>query len=174
MWLAGAVTFIITTVAGMAPATSAVITPSALVTTAPSAVGALFSTSEGRLGTHFCTASVVDSPAGDLLVTAAHCVAGYSGTAPAGLAFVPGYDDGTAPYGVWTVTRIFVDSAWASTANPDDDVAFLAVAQPGGDTAIEKVKISRSAARTGPAPSVLARCSSTAAATPMARAAAPF
>jgi V8-like Glu-specific endopeptidase len=139
MWLAGAVTFIITTVAGMAPATSAVITPSALVTTAPSAVGALFSTSGGRLGTHFCTASVVDSPAGDLLVTAAHCVAGYSGTAPAGLAFVPGYDDGTAPYGVWTVTRIFVDSAWASTANPDDDVAFLAVAQSGGDTAIENV-----------------------------------
>ena len=29
------------------------------------AVGALFTASAGRLGQHFCTASVVDSPAGD-------------------------------------------------------------------------------------------------------------
>jgi hypothetical protein len=40
------------------------------------AVGALFSLSEGQLGTHFCTASVVHSPHGDLAVTAAHCVTG--------------------------------------------------------------------------------------------------
>src|SRR5262249_44476971 len=40
------------------------------------AVGALFTTS-GRndlLGSHFCTASVVDSPHRDLVLTAAHCV----------------------------------------------------------------------------------------------------
>jgi hypothetical protein len=43
-------------------------------------VGALFTTSSGQLGKHFCTASVVDSPAGDLLMTAAHCVTGTSGT----------------------------------------------------------------------------------------------
>lgn len=147
-WLAGPLTLIITTVAVMAPATSAVLAPSALVTAAPpagavavaaAAVGALFSTSRGRLSTHFCTASVVDSPAGDLLVTAAHCVTGYSDPAPAGLAFVPGYDNGKAPYGVWTVTRIFVDRAWETASNPDDDVAFLTVAQPGGDTPIENV-----------------------------------
>jgi V8-like Glu-specific endopeptidase len=124
-------------------AAPAVMTPSAPVTVTQSAgmpaVGALFSMNGARLGAHFCTASVVDSPAGDLLVTAAHCVAAYSGATPAGLAFAPGYDNGTAPYGVWTVTRIFVDSAWASTANPDDDVAFLAVAQPGRDIAIENV-----------------------------------
>jgi V8-like Glu-specific endopeptidase len=81
----------------------------------------------------------VDSPAGDLLVTAAHCVTGYSDRAPAGLAFVPGFGNGKAPYGVWTVTRIFVDSAWENTSNPDDDVAFLTVVQPGGDTPIENV-----------------------------------
>jgi V8-like Glu-specific endopeptidase len=103
------------------------------------AVGALFSTSDGQLRAHFCTASVVDSPAGDLLVTAAHCVTGYSDTSPAGLAFVPGYDNGYAPYGVWPVTRVFVDSAWESTADPNDDVAFLAVAQPGGSTPIEDI-----------------------------------
>jgi V8-like Glu-specific endopeptidase len=117
-------------------------TLSALVTNpvdGTSAVGALFSTSDGQLRTHFCTASVVHSPAGDLLVTAAHCVAGYSDTSPAGLAFVPGYDNGYAPYGIWPVTRVFVDAAWESTANPDDDFAFLAVAQPGNNTPIEDI-----------------------------------
>ncbi|HEY7360835.1 MAG TPA: hypothetical protein VH642_08495, partial [Streptosporangiaceae bacterium] len=33
------------------------------------AVGALFTVSGGQLRRHFCTASVVDSPAGDLLIT---------------------------------------------------------------------------------------------------------
>jgi V8-like Glu-specific endopeptidase len=117
-------------------------TLSALVTNPAgrtSAIGALFSTSGGQLRTHFCTASVVHSPAGDLLVTAAHCVTGYSDTSPAGLAFVPGYDNGYAPYGIWPVARVFVDSAWESTANPDDDFAFLTVAQPGSSTPIEDV-----------------------------------
>jgi V8-like Glu-specific endopeptidase len=64
------------------------------------AVGAMFSTSGGRLGTHFCTASVIDSPAGDLLVTAAHCVNGFSDASPANLAFVPGFANGTALWGL--------------------------------------------------------------------------
>jgi len=113
-------------------------TPSTVVSAGSPAVGALFTVSDGQLGAHFCTASVVDSPAGDLLITAAHCVAGYSDTNPADLAFVPGYN-GTAPFGTWTVTRIFVDQAWASTADPADDVAFLAVAQPRTGTPIQNV-----------------------------------
>lgn len=40
------------------------------------AVGALFSLSGGHLGRHFCTASVVNSPVRDLVITAAHCVSG--------------------------------------------------------------------------------------------------
>ncbi len=103
------------------------------------AVGAMFTTSGGRLMAHFCTASVVDSPAGDLLVTAAHCVRGYSGTRPADLVFVPSFDNGTAPYGVWTITRIFVDSAWASDADPGHDVAFLVVSQRGSSTSIQDI-----------------------------------
>ncbi len=116
--------------------------PSAMATSKPfngtPAVGALFSMNHGQLGSHFCTASVVDSPDRDMLVTAAHCVQDYSATAPKGLAFVPGYDNGTAPYGVWTVTRIFVNQAWASGSDPDDDVAFLTVAQRSG-IAVESV-----------------------------------
>jgi V8-like Glu-specific endopeptidase len=91
------------------------------------AIGALFTISNGQLTGHFCTASVVHSPSQDLLVTAAHCVAGYAGSSVSGLVFVPGYADGSTPYGVWTVTRVFVDRAWTGSADPDDDVAFLTV-----------------------------------------------
>jgi V8-like Glu-specific endopeptidase len=98
------------------------------------AVGALFTMSGNGLGSHFCTASVIDSPNGDLVITAAHCVSGLSST----VAFVPGYN-GEAPYGVWIVTRVYVDASWSSSSDPDDDVAFLRVSQPGSSVPIEQV-----------------------------------
>jgi V8-like Glu-specific endopeptidase len=94
------------------------------------AVGVLFTTtSGGGLGGHFCSASVVDSPGRDLVITAAHCVSG-SNSAP--IAFVPGYDNGRMPYGIWRVTKVIADPSWISSANPDADVAFLVVTGPGG------------------------------------------
>jgi V8-like Glu-specific endopeptidase len=99
------------------------------------AVGALFTISRGKLGHHFCTASVVGSPHGDLVITAAHCASGSA----ADLVFVPGYHGGAAPYGIWTVTKIYADKAWTSSADPDDDVAFLKVGQQGSIVPIEDV-----------------------------------
>jgi V8-like Glu-specific endopeptidase len=93
------------------------------------AVGALFTTSGAGLGRHFCTGSVVDSPGGNLVVTAAHCVSGKSSGS---IIFLPGYDDGRIPYGIWRVTRVVVSQNWIATADPDDDVAFLVVTGPGG------------------------------------------
>ena len=99
------------------------------------AVGALFTISNGKLGTHFCTASVIHSPHGNLLITAAHCVTGTQGT----IAFVPGYANGSAPYGIWHITRVFTGQAWASSSDPGDDVAFVTVSQPGASVPIEDV-----------------------------------
>lgn len=99
------------------------------------AVGALFTSDSGKLGSHFCTASVTDSPHGNLLITAAHCVTGVQGS----IVFVPGYSDGSTPYGVWNVTRVFTDPAWQLASDPDDDVAFLEVSQPGSSVPIEDV-----------------------------------
>ncbi|MEU6599033.1 trypsin-like serine peptidase [Streptomyces flaveolus] len=94
-------------------------------------VGALFEADRaGRLaGGHFCTASVVHSPQGDLIVTAAHCVAGVD----ADLVFVPGYRDGRAPYGEWKVTRRFLPDGWAKGRDEDSDVAFAAVTGRHGE-----------------------------------------
>ncbi len=74
------------------PVTTPVTTPPAPANPAASPVGALFAD-----GSHFCTASVVHSEAGDLVLTAAHCVRD-------GMTFAPGYHDGVTPFGMWTVT----------------------------------------------------------------------
>jgi V8-like Glu-specific endopeptidase len=99
------------------------------------AVGALFTESDGKLGTHFCTASVVDSAAGDLAVTAAHCVYGRTGT----LVFAPGYANGKTPYGIWTVAKIYTDGAWDASADPDHDVASLRLSDAADGTPIENL-----------------------------------
>jgi V8-like Glu-specific endopeptidase len=103
------------------------------------AVGALFIVSGGQLRNHFCTASVVASRAGNVLVTAAHCLDGYSLRDPANLVFVPGYHNGITPYGIWPVTRAYVNSAWSKTGDPDDDVAFLVVGRADRSASIESV-----------------------------------
>jgi len=122
------------------------------------ATGALFGGPPEQLGDHYCTAAVVDSPTGDMLVTAAHCVADGDGTpARTGMSFAPGYHDHAAPYGVWTVTASAVDEPWLGHADPDHDIAFLTVRRaddrpvqqvvggyrlvldPGSDTAVDAI-----------------------------------
>ncbi len=73
---------------------------------------------------HFCSASVVDSPQGDVVLTAAHCVVGTGRD----LVFVPGYDRGREPYGSWQVTAAYAAPAWLRHRDPADDFAFLRVA----------------------------------------------
>jgi V8-like Glu-specific endopeptidase len=99
------------------------------------AVGALFTESSGKLGTHFCAASVVHSMYGDLAITAAHCVTGQQGT----IVFVPGYANGKAPYGVWQVAQVFTDEAWQSSQDPNDDVAFLRLSNAADGVPVEDV-----------------------------------
>ncbi|MFJ9543107.1 trypsin-like serine peptidase [Streptomyces sp. NPDC101225] len=92
-------------------------------------VGALFGAGRGSpsAGGHFCTASVVHSPNRDLVVTAAHCLDGGGD-----LVFVPGYRDGRAPYGVWSVRRSFLPDGWAKGQDEDSDVAFAVVEDRDG------------------------------------------
>jgi V8-like Glu-specific endopeptidase len=92
------------------------------------AVGALFTVSDGKPTKHFCTAGVVHSAHGDLAVTAAHCVTGAQGQ----IVFMPGYANGKEPYGAWPVTAVYTNQAWQSTQDPDDDVAFLRLADEKG------------------------------------------
>ena len=121
------------------------VTTVAAATTDAARVGALFEASDAAhlTGEHFCTASVVHSPHHDLVVTAAHCL-GTGGD----LVFVPGYRDGTAPYGVWRVTRAFLPDGWAKGQDEDSDVAFATLAARGDENIEDVVGGNRFAPRT--------------------------
>lgn len=110
---------------GASPRSSATVRGSTLPAVDPAvdpAVGPLYPTATGTV--HLCTASVVDSPGHDLLLTAAHCVAGTG----AGMSFAPGAAHGHDPYGRWTVTAAYAAPAWILHQNPQADVAVLVVA----------------------------------------------
>jgi V8-like Glu-specific endopeptidase len=85
-------------------------------------VGALFGSATSKK--HFCTASVVASPGGDVLMTAAHCITGSA----KGFSFAPGFHKGEAPYGRWTVTGAYFAPEWMANQAPTRDFAFLTVA----------------------------------------------
>ncbi|MGW4561482.1 trypsin-like serine peptidase [Streptomyces sp. NPDC004561] len=106
------------------------VTADAVASRRSARVGALFGAdrADNLAGGHFCTASVVHSPHGNLIVTAAHCVNGGDSN----LVFVPGYRDGRAPYGVWKVTRRFLPDGWARDQDEDSDIALAVVADQHG------------------------------------------
>jgi V8-like Glu-specific endopeptidase len=105
-----------------AGATAATKVPTRTYYDGSATVGALFGSATAT--SHFCTASVVDSSAGDVILTAAHCLRGTG----AGLVFVPEYRDGKEPLGAWTVTAAYGAPAWIRSGDTDDDFAFLTVA----------------------------------------------
>jgi V8-like Glu-specific endopeptidase len=74
--------------------------------------------------TYTCTASVIASREGDLVITAAHCVVG-SGF---GWRFAPGYDNGVERYGLWSVVGFYGASAWVHSTMASSDYAIVKVA----------------------------------------------
>ncbi|MFB7474734.1 trypsin-like serine peptidase [Kitasatospora sp. NPDC056184] len=108
-------------------------TATAPATPEAATVGALFSGTVGA-GTHFCTASVLHSTTGNLLLTAAHCVED-----PGGVTFAPGYRDGRAPYGTWRVTAVHTTAGWSHDGDQDEDFAILETAADTSGRRIEDV-----------------------------------
>ncbi|MET9629271.1 trypsin-like peptidase domain-containing protein [Lentzea sp. NPDC006480] len=111
-------------------------TPQSQVTTPRAEVGAL---SEGSDPTgHGCTGSVVSSPRGNVIVTAAHCVHGRRN-----IFFTPGYHDGQAPYGTWQSATIHIDPGYETNSDINGagspyDYAFV-VLQPRNGKNIAEV-----------------------------------
>ncbi len=98
-------------------------------------VGVLFYVGDD-MRNHFCTASVVHSPKGNMIITAGHCSHGDEA------AFVPDYRQGSGkqPFGVWAVDREFVDPRRDSTGEDSDlDFAFATVKPDGRGRQIERV-----------------------------------
>ena len=89
-------------------------------------VGALFL---GGGDLHTCTAAVLDSTDGDLILTAAHCVA-----QDVDITFVAGFADTAGPADIWHVDAIYLDPRWVQNQDPLADFAILRVTRDGGGT----------------------------------------
>ncbi len=96
------------------------------------ATGKVFFTLAGT--DYVCSAAAVTSPRADVVVTAGHCVSDGAGHWATNWTFVPGYTDGTAPYGRWTARRFFTPPQWVNGAAQRDDVAFVTVSPAPGAT----------------------------------------
>lgn len=101
-----------------------------------SAAGRLFFNING--GTYVCSASLIKR---GLMVTAAHCVAGFgTNKTYAGHAFVPAYSSGSAPFGVWAASKIFVSASYLNGTSScsvkgivcSDDVAVIVLNPQSG------------------------------------------
>ena len=87
-------------------------------------VGAIFL---GGGDFHACTAAVLHSAEGNLVLTAAHCL-GVGGPTT----FVPGFARQAAPDDVWTVDVIYLDPRWVANKDPHADYAIARVSRPTG------------------------------------------
>ena len=103
-------------------------------------VGAMFL---GGTDLHACTGSVLHSAAGNLVLTAAHCLAGGQAT------FVPGFTGQAAPGDFWTLDAVYLDPRWVAAKDPRADYAIARVSRPDGGS-VEAVV--GSALSLGPAP----------------------
>lgn len=87
-------------------------------------VGALFF---GAGDLHTCTGSVLHSAGGDLVLTAAHCLA--AGTA---VTFVPGLSGAAAAPDSWTLDTVYLDARWTTDKDPHADYAIARVSRADG------------------------------------------
>ena len=93
-------------------------------------VGAVF---VGGQTLHVCSGSVLDSPAGDLVLTAAHCLADGVDAY-----FVPGFADDAADEEFWTIDAVYLDPRWIESQDPLADFAIARVSRDGGGSIEER------------------------------------
>jgi V8-like Glu-specific endopeptidase len=97
------------------------------------AVGKIFFTLGGS--DFVCSGALVRSKHAYVVLTAAHCVRNGRGQWATNWTFVPGYKDGTDPYGQYTARRFFVSPRWTGpdTGRERYDVAFVRVTPAAAD-----------------------------------------
>lgn len=104
-----------TTVRGSVP-TAAAVAPDPRI-------GAIF---VGGGDTHACTGSVLNSSTGDLVLTAAHCMAdGVEAD------FVPAFQGDADSSAMWRVTAVYLDPRWVADEDPLADYAIVRVSRDG-------------------------------------------
>jgi hypothetical protein len=86
-------------------------------------IGAVFL---GNKSLHTCSGSVLDSMHGDLIITAAHCIAD-----DVDAYFVPGFAEDAEPEDFWHLDEVYLDPRWVSDQDPAADYAIARVSTDG-------------------------------------------
>jgi V8-like Glu-specific endopeptidase len=92
--------------------------------------GKVFFTEDGL--DYVCSGSVVPAANKSTVTTAGHCVNEGPGAYVTNFAFVPAYNNGSAPYGVWSAKALATTTQWRSSGDINYDVGFAVVGQVNG------------------------------------------
>lgn len=96
---------------------------------------------------HVCTGSVVHSTGGNLMMTAAHCLAGATQ-----ITFVPGFagDAPPAPADVWKADAVYLDPRWTASKDPNADYAIARLSNDAGGSVESRAGLALTLGKTPP------------------------
>lgn len=97
-------------------------------------IGKVFFTLGGT--DYVCSANSVVSNNENTVSTAGHCLKDGAGAWASKFAFVPAYENGNAPYGVWAATSLYATSQWSASGDISYDTAFAVVSNPSGSASL--------------------------------------
>jgi hypothetical protein len=89
-------------------------------------VGAVFL---GGGSLHTCSGAVIGSAGGNLILTAAHCIA-----EGVDAALVAGFNNEAAPENVWHIDAVYLDPRWVQNQDPMADFTIARVSREAGGT----------------------------------------
>ena len=105
---------------------------SAVRETPVSHIGKVFFTLDGV--DYVCSGNVVSAANKSVVATAGHCLNEGPGDFATRWTFVPGYENGAAPYGQWTATELTAPTQWTQQGDITYDTGFATVGTLGGQT----------------------------------------
>ncbi|MGH2957677.1 MAG: trypsin-like serine peptidase [Solirubrobacterales bacterium] len=114
--------------------------------------GKVFFSKPGQ-GNFVCSGTVVNSSNDSTVITAGHCVK-ESGVWATNFAFVPGYRNGSAPFGVWSASTLLATQQWVQSEDLRHDVGAAVIARNPTGQEIEDVVGGRGIAFNQPAEQV--------------------
>ena len=81
---------------------------------------------------YVCSGSATSSSNSDVVSTAGHCVNEGPGDFATNWAFVPAYNNGSAPFGTWTARTLVTTGQWANNGDINYDTGFAVMNTNGG------------------------------------------
>ncbi|WP_238335635.1 trypsin-like serine peptidase [Serinicoccus kebangsaanensis] len=88
---------------------------------------------------YVCSGTATQSVNRDVVTTAGHCLNDGPGNWATNFAFVPAYDNGSAPYGTWVAENLVAPSQWVNSGDFNYDVAFAVMGEQGGESLVDAV-----------------------------------